>query len=92
MFFSQKLNARIRRLHERALRVVYKDFDSSFEELLRRDNSATLHQQNLQSKCNRSIPHTERYGIETASSTGPKLWDKITTELKSFKFFEDFKA
>ena len=47
-FHSQKLNIRINRLHERALRVVYKDFDSSIEELLRRDSSTTLHQRNLQ--------------------------------------------
>ena len=32
----------INRLHERALRVVYKDFDSSFEELLRRENSQLM--------------------------------------------------
>ena len=42
MFHSRKLNARINRLHERALRVVYEDFDSFFEELLRRDSSTTL--------------------------------------------------
>ena len=48
MFDSQKLNARINRLHERALQVIYRDFDSSFEELLRRDSSATLQQRNLQ--------------------------------------------
>ena len=36
------------RLRERALRVVYRDFDSSFEELLRRNSSIALHQQNLQ--------------------------------------------
>ena len=48
MFHSRKLNDHINRLHERALRVVYKDFDSSFEELLRRDISKILHQQNLQ--------------------------------------------
>ena len=48
MFHSRKLNACINRLHERALRVVYKDFASSFEELLRRDSSTTLHQRNLQ--------------------------------------------
>ena len=47
-FDSQKLNARINRLHERALQIVYRDFDSSFEELLRRDSSATLQQRNLQ--------------------------------------------
>ena len=48
MFHSRKLNARINRLHERALRVVYRDFDSSFEELLTRDSSTTLHQRILQ--------------------------------------------
>ena len=30
-----------------------------------------------QSKCSRSIPCTKRYGIETASSIGLKLWDKV---------------
>ena len=29
--------------------------------------------QRNQSKCNRSIPCSKRYGIKTASSTGPKL-------------------
>ena len=48
MFHSRKLNARINRVHKRALRVVYRDFDSSFEELLSRDSSTTLHQRNLQ--------------------------------------------
>ena len=48
MFHSQKLNARINRLRERSLRVVYRDFDSSFEELLTRDSSTTLHQRILQ--------------------------------------------
>ena len=30
-----------------------------------------------QSKCERNIPCTKSYGIETASSTGPKLCDKV---------------
>ena len=48
MFHSRKLNARINRPHEWALRVVYTDFDPSFEELLRRDSFTTLHLRNLQ--------------------------------------------
>ena len=35
-----------------------------------------------QCKCNCSIPYTERYGIETASSICPKLWDRVPTEIK----------
>ena len=126
MFHCRKLNARINRFHERALRVVYKDFDPSFEELLRRDSSKALHQRNLQkliikifdvktgiaqemmkgvfefadvsynltnqSKCSRIISCTERYGIKTTSSIGPKLWDKVHTKIKNSKSPEEFKA
>ena len=45
-----------------------------------------------QSKCSRSIPCTEKYGTETASSIGPKLWDKAPTEIKNSKSLEGFKA
>ena len=45
-----------------------------------------------QSKCSRSIPCTEKYGTETASSIGPKLWDKAPTEIKNSKPIEGFKA
>ena len=48
MFHSRKLITRINRLHERAVWVVYRDFESSFEELLSEDNSTTLNQRNLQ--------------------------------------------
>ena len=34
MFHSRKLNERINHIHERALRIVYKDFRPSFQELL----------------------------------------------------------
>ena len=45
-----------------------------------------------QSKCSRSIPWTEKYGIETASSIGPKLWDNVPTEIKNSKYLEEFKT
>ena len=45
-----------------------------------------------QSKCRRNIPCTGRYGIETASSIGPKLFDKVPTEIKSSKSLEEYKA
>ena len=35
-----------------------------------------------QSKCSRSISCSERYSIETAFSIGPKLWDKVPTEIE----------
>ena len=46
MFHSRKLNARINRHHERALRVV--DFESFIQEVLRKDSTTSLHQQSMQ--------------------------------------------
>ena len=48
MFHSRKLNNRINHIHERALRLVYKDYTSSFDELLLRDNSFRIHHRSLQ--------------------------------------------
>ena len=48
MFHSRKLNGRINRLHERALRLVYRDDSSTFDELLIKDESYTVHERNIQ--------------------------------------------
>ena len=48
MYHSRKLNNKINRLHERALRFVCNDFNLSFQQLLDKDISFTIHQQNLQ--------------------------------------------
>ena len=48
MFCSRKCNNRINKIHERALRTVYNDHISSFEVLLLKDNSVTIHVRNLQ--------------------------------------------
>ena len=47
MFHSRKLNERINHNYERALRIVYKDFASSYQELLIEDNSLNNHHRNL---------------------------------------------
>ena len=48
MFHSRKLNNRINHIHERVIRLVYKDYTSSFDELLFKDNSFRIHHRNLQ--------------------------------------------
>ena len=48
MFHSRALNNRINRLHERALRTVYDDYESSFETLLDKDGSNVIHHKNIQ--------------------------------------------
>ena len=48
MFHSRTLNNRINNLYERALRLVYNDQISSFEQLLNSDGSFSIHDRNLQ--------------------------------------------
>ena len=48
MFHSRSLNNRINRIQERALRIVYNDNLSTFNELLLRDGSVTIHERNIQ--------------------------------------------
>ena len=48
MFHSRTLNNRINNIHERALRLTYKDNQTSFKELLEKDHAVTVHHKNLQ--------------------------------------------
>ena len=48
MFCSKALDREINNIQKRALRMVYLDYTSTFEELLRKDNSVTIHQRNIQ--------------------------------------------
>ena len=47
-FHSQTINNKINRLHERALWIVYSDFKSSFEGILMKDKSFSIHERNNQ--------------------------------------------
>ena len=48
MIHNRKLNEKISKILERALRIVYCDHNPSFLELLEIDKSATIHQKHLQ--------------------------------------------
>ena len=47
MIWGKILNNRINHFHERSLRIVYNDYESSFQELLELDNSASIHHRNI---------------------------------------------
>ena len=72
MFHNRTLNNKINRLHERALRIVYKNEDLTFQELLDKDHSVTIHQRNLQRLA------TEMYKIKNHLS--PLLMQELFTE------------
>ena len=47
MFHSRGINNKINRIHERALRITYNNKSSSFQDLLFKDNSVTIHHRTL---------------------------------------------
>ena len=47
-FCCQKTNNCLNRIQERALRIVFKDYDSTFAQLLEKDSSVSIHIRNLQ--------------------------------------------
>ena len=57
MCHGRRNNMKINLLHERCLRSIYNDKQSSFNELLEKDDSVSIHEQNLQ------VLATEMYKI-----------------------------
>ena len=47
MFCQRSSNTRINNLHERALRIAYNDNELTFEDLLKKDNSVSIHHKNI---------------------------------------------
>ena len=69
MFHSQTSNNKINRLHERCLRVIYKDKNSNFENLLEKDNSVSIYYRKVQTLA------IEMYKV--ASGTSPEITNEI---------------
>ena len=69
MFHSTQLNNRINKIQEWALRLVYKDNKLTFDDLLKLDNSVTIHQRNLQ------ILATEIFKVK--NSLAPEIMTEV---------------
>ena len=69
MFHSRQLNNLINKIHERALRLLYKDNKLTFNDLLELDNSVTIHQRNLQ------ILATETFKVK--NSLAPEIMTEV---------------
>ena len=69
MFHIRQLNNRINKIQEGALRLVYKDKKLTFDDILKLDNSVTLHQRNLQ------ILATEIFKVK--NSLAPEIMTEV---------------
>ena len=63
MFHSRALNNKINSIHERALRITYNDRTSTFEELLNKNKSVSIHHRNLR------VLITEPYKVKSNMAT-----------------------
>ena len=81
-FHSRNTGNRANKIHERALRLVYDDSPYlSFDELLIKDKSVSIHQRNL-----------FFYGTEKLSSLAPRIWELIPQSLKDKTELTQFKT
>ena len=69
MTHSRGMNNKINRLHEKCLRLIYSDNTLSFQELLKRDGSVTIHQRNIQTLA------IELYKVKNGLS--PKIMNEL---------------
>ena len=76
MFHDRGANNNINKIHERALRIAFVDTSLNFEELLKRPDSVTIHQRNLQ------LLAAEIY--KTKIDLNPKFMNEIFVEKNNF--------
>ena len=69
MCHSRANNNKINRLHERCLRIVYNDKQSSFNKLLEKDGSVSIHMRNIQ------ILATEMYKL--VNNLSPPIMNRV---------------
>ena len=88
MFHGRDIENKINRLHERVLRIVYADHDSTFEELLLKDGSVTFHNRNIQ------LLATELY--KSTNGLSPQimndLFEKKDTNGKYLRTQDDYRV
>ena len=77
MFHIRELNNKINRIHELSLRLVYSDKTSTFQELLDKDKSVSVHHKNIQ------VFATEIY--KAVNSLAPTIMNTIF-EIKDIEY------
>ena len=103
---SLKINNRMIRIQKRALRTAYKDYVSTFAQLLEKDSSVKIHIRNLQvlatkifkARNNLSPPivqiifrTTEPAYSLSLTYLGPKIWSQVPNEIKESASLAVFK-
>ena len=67
MFHSRSINTKISRLHERVLRITYNDLNSSFENLLEKGGTVSIHVKNLQELATEVFKISKNFSVPAIS-------------------------
>ena len=74
MFHGRNLNNKINSMHGRALRITYGDRSSSFDNLLKKDNSVFIHHRNIQALATEVFKVENNIALEIMKELfGPKM-------------------
>ena len=87
MFHDRKVNSKINRLHERALRIVYNDDLSTFDKLLEQDGEFTIHERNVQLLAIEMYKAKNGIGLEIMNDMFQEKV-KISTKLRTQSEFQ----
>jgi len=79
LFHDRAVEKKINRVHERALRCVYKDDISSFANLLAKDGSVTVHQKNIQSLAIEAFKSLNNIGPSFLKDILPSIQSRSVT-------------
>ena len=88
MLRSRGLNNKINSLHERVLRITYGVRSSSFENLLKKDKSVSIHHNN---SFKRRRVNSVWHGTKLVPYLGPNIWDLAPNEIKKSESLNSFK-
>ena len=107
MFHSGKLNDKIKRLHERFLRLIYSDrlqklatemfktykgmAPQIMNEVFSRNYALNYNLRRHPEFASRAI-NTVHYGSESLSFLGPKIWEMLPVDLKNSDSLDSFKS
>ena len=76
MCHSRRNNSKINNLHERRLRLIYGDKKSSYEELLEKDGSVSIHRRNMQARA------MKMYKVKCGYAPSPKIFFDLFNQRK----------
>ena len=86
MFHSRSFNNKINSLHERAWSITYGDRSSPFENLLKKDNSVSIHHRNIQALATEIFKVKNNIALEIMKElSAPKMSSYDLRNNDSFK-------